>query len=57
MLGKLLKYELKRSARKFFPLVLGYMIVALIFSLMLRYGESVKSPNFLMIFESEYPTV
>ena len=33
MLGKLLKYELKRSARKFFPLVLGYMIVALIFSL------------------------
>ena len=50
MLGKLLKYELKRSARKFFPLVLGYMIVALIFSLMLRYGESVKSPNFLMIF-------
>ena len=47
MLGKLLKYELKRSARKFFPLVLGYMIVALIFSLMLRYGESVKSPNFL----------
>ena len=45
MLGKLLKYELKRSARKFFPLVLGYMIVALIFSLMLRYGESVKSPN------------
>lgn len=50
MLGKLLKYELKRSARKFFPLVLGYMIVALIFSLMLRYGESVKSPNFLVIF-------
>lgn len=50
MLGKLLKYELKRSARKFFPLVVGYMIVALIFSLMLRYGESVKSPNFLMIF-------
>lgn len=50
MLAKLLKYELKRSARKFFPLVLGYMIVALIFSLMLRYGESVKSPNFLMIF-------
>ena len=44
MLGKLLKYELKRSARKFFPLVLGYMIVALIFSLMLRYGESVKKP-------------
>lgn len=50
MLGKLLKYELKRSARKFFPLVVGYMIIALIFSLMLRYGESVKSPNFLMIF-------
>lgn len=50
MLGKLLKYELKRSARKFFPLVVGYMIVSLIFSLMLRYGESVKSPNFLMIF-------
>ena len=50
MLGKLLKYELKRSARKFFPLVLGYMIVALIFSLMLRYGENVKSSNFLMIF-------
>lgn len=50
MLGKLLKYELKRSARKFFPLVVGYMIVALIFSLMLRYGESVKNPNFLMIF-------
>ncbi len=50
MLGKLLKYELKRSTRKFFPLVVGYMIVALIFSLMLRYGESVKSPNFLMIF-------
>ena len=50
MLGKLLKYELKRSARKFIPLVVGYMIVALIFSLMLRYGESVKSPNFLMIF-------
>lgn len=50
MLGKLLKYELKRSARKFFPLVVGYMIVALIFSLMLRYGESVKSPNFLVIF-------
>lgn len=50
MLGKLLKYELKRSARKFFPLVVGYMIVALIFSLMLRYGESVKSPNFLLIF-------
>ena len=50
MLGKLLKYELKRSARKFFPLVVGYMIVALIFSLMLRYGESVKSPNFLTIF-------
>lgn len=50
MLGKLLKYELKRSARKFFPLVVGYMIVSLIFSLMLRYGESIKSPNFLMIF-------
>lgn len=50
MLGKLLKYELKRSARKFFPLVVGYMIVTLIFSLMLRYGDSVKSPNFLVIF-------
>lgn len=50
MLGKLLKYELKRSARKFFPLVVGYMIVSLIFSLMLRYGESVKSPSFLTIF-------
>lgn len=50
MLGKLLKYELKRSARKFFPLVVGYMIVSLIFSLMLSYGDSVKSPNFLVVF-------
>ena len=50
MLGKLLKYELKRSARKFFPLVVGYMIVALIFSLMLNYGDSVRSSNFLVLF-------
>lgn len=50
MLGKLLKYELKRSARKFFPLVVGYMIVSLIFSLMLHYGDSVRNPNFLVIF-------
>lgn len=50
MLGKLLKYELKRSARKFFPLVVGYMIVSLIFSLMLNYGDSVRSANFLMLF-------
>lgn len=50
MLGKLLKYELKRSARKFFPLVVGYMIVSLIFSLMLNYGDSVRSSNFLVLF-------
>ncbi len=50
MLGKLLKYELKRSARKFFPLVVGYMIVSLIFSLMFHYGDSVRNPNFLVIF-------
>ena len=43
MLGKLLKYELKRSARKFFPLVVGYMIVALIFSLMLRMVRALKA--------------
>lgn len=42
MLGKLLKYELKRSARRFCPLVIGYMIISVMLAVFSRmnFGNS-----------------
>lgn len=36
MLGKLLKYEMKRSARRFCPLVAGYMIISVLLAVFSR---------------------
>lgn len=47
MLGKLLKYELKRSARKFFPFAIGYLIISLILSLLITTSIANYDRNFI----------